>query len=59
MTLEELQRETLGEKNRRLRQEKCRDEEIYSSIIVTPFKRVGLRLCLDCGKNFASKRNAP
>jgi hypothetical protein len=42
MTLEGFQRETLVEKNRRLRQEKCRHEEIYSSIIVTPFKRVGL-----------------
>jgi hypothetical protein len=29
MTLEELQRETLVEKNRRLRQQKCRHEEIY------------------------------
>ena len=33
MTLDELVKETLVEKNRRLRQAKCSHEEVYSSTV--------------------------
>ena len=54
MTLEELTKETLSEKNRRLRQEKCQHEEIYSSTVAGPHGTFTNALCLDCGKSWAS-----
>jgi hypothetical protein len=50
MTLDELQRETLTEKNRRLQQAKCPHEEIYTSTVTGPDGAHTLRFCLDCGK---------
>lgn len=53
MTLEELQNETLVEKNRRLRQAKCPHEEVYSSTVWGPDGKHSLRFCLDCGARIA------
>jgi hypothetical protein len=50
LALEELQRETLVEKNRRLRQTKCKHEEVYSSSVTGPEGTHTTRFCLDCGK---------
>ncbi len=53
MTLEELQAETLTEKNRRLQQEKCRHNEIYCSTVVGPGGEFETRVCLDCCKSWS------
>jgi hypothetical protein len=52
MTLEELQRETLTEKNRRLRQLRCPHEEVYSSSVLGPDGTSSTRFCFDCGKTW-------
>jgi hypothetical protein len=52
MTIEELQRETLMEKNRRLLQEKCRHSEIYCSVACGPNGTFETRVCLDCLKSW-------
>ena len=49
MTLAELQRETLAEKNTRLRQEKCRHPEIWSSTFWCDGVTSTNRICLECG----------
>jgi hypothetical protein len=53
MTIEELVRETLVEKNRRLRQAKCCHEEVYSSTVAGPTGTSTNSFCLDCGKSWA------
>lgn len=52
MTLEELTNETLTQKNRRLRQEKCEHEEIFCSTVSTPDGSFETRGCFDCGKSW-------
>lgn len=52
MTLEELQRETLVEKNRRLRQLRCPHEEVYFSTMCGPDGTFTTSACLDCGKSW-------
>jgi hypothetical protein len=52
MNLEELARETLTQKNRRLRQERCRHVEIYSSSVTSPSGTFTNRFCLDCVKSW-------
>ncbi len=52
MTLAEQVRETLSEKNKRLRQEKCQHEEVYSSAVSGPDGSYANRFCLDCGKSW-------
>jgi hypothetical protein len=52
MTLEELTKETLTEKNRRIRQEKCQHEEVYCSTVSGPNGTFTNKLCLDCGKSW-------
>lgn len=54
MTLDDLVRETLIEKNRRLRQAKCKHEEIYSSTVMGPNGTFTNGFCLDCGKQLAA-----
>lgn len=58
MTLDELARETLTEKNRRLLQAKCEHEEVYSSAVTGPDGTYSNSFCLDCGKSFISAREA-
>lgn len=50
MTLKELVKETLVQKNRRMRQEKCSHEEVYSSTVIGPDGIFTNTFCLDCGK---------
>jgi hypothetical protein len=51
MTLTELANETLVQKHRRLMQEKCSHEEVYSSTVAG--ERVFTNsVCLDCGKSW-------
>ena len=52
MTLEELTRETLTQKNRRLRQEKCDHEEVFCSTVIGPSGAFETRGCFDCGKSW-------
>lgn len=49
MTLEELVRETLIEKNTRLLRAKCPHLEIYCSTVTGPDGTFSHRFCLDCG----------
>lgn len=53
MTLDELQRETLTEKNRRMRQAKCPHEGVYSSTVSSRDGEWTVRVCLDCGARLA------
>ncbi len=55
MTLAELVRETLSEKHKRLRQEKCQHEEVYSSAVSGADGRFTNRFCLDCGKSWHNR----
>lgn len=59
MTLAELARETLVEKNVRLQQEKCRHKEIYSSSVTSDWAYSTNRFCFDCGKSWHSSTPAP
>lgn len=52
MTLDELTKETLVEKNRRLRQERCEHEEVFCSTVSGPSGTFQTRGCLDCGKSW-------
>jgi hypothetical protein len=52
MTLEELTKETLVEKNRRLRQEKCEHGAVYSSTVAGHDGIFTTRFCMDCGKSW-------
>jgi hypothetical protein len=54
MTLDDLVKETLVEKNRRLRQEKCSHPEVYSSTVESRNGIFTNSFCLDCGKSFCS-----
>jgi hypothetical protein len=56
MTLQELQNETLAQKNRRLVQAKCAHEEIYCSTVLGPDGTHETRVCLDCGKSWNKSR---
>jgi hypothetical protein len=55
MTLDELVRETLTEKNRRLRQEKCKHKETYSQRCDGPSGSFASGFCWDCGKPWRSE----
>lgn len=50
MTLEALAAETLVQKNRRLRQEKCPHDFAHSSTVVSVAGAFTNRFCYDCGK---------
>lgn len=50
MTLDDMVKETLVEKNRRARQAKCPHEEVYSSTVAGPTGMFTNSFCLDCGK---------
>lgn len=52
MTLDELVAETLTQKNRRLRQEKCEHEEIFCSSVSSSAGTFQTRGCFDCGKTW-------
>lgn len=52
MTLAELAAETLTEKNRRLRQEKCHHNEVYCSTVIGPGAAYETRICFDCGMSW-------
>jgi hypothetical protein len=54
MTLTELANETLTQKHRRLMQEKCGHEEVYSSTVVSVDGAFTNSFCLDCGKSWHS-----
>lgn len=56
MTLDELVRETLTEKHRRLQQEKCKHEDTYSSTVDGPNGTFTNKLCFDCGKSWHSEK---
>lgn len=56
MTLAELMQETLTQKNRRLRQAKCRHEEVYSSTVSGLSGTFTNRFCLDCHKSWHSEQ---
>ena len=44
--------ETLTEKNRRLRQGKCKHEEVFSSTCAGPAGTFTTAVCIDCGKTW-------
>lgn len=54
LTVAELQAETLSQKHKRLMQEKCPHEEIYTSSVWCRDEEVTYqnRFCLDCGKSW-------
>jgi hypothetical protein len=52
LTLDELVNETLTQKHRRLRQERCRHEEVYSSTVASKDGVFTNSFCLDCGKSW-------
>ena len=52
MTLAQLVRETLTEKHRRLRQEKCKHEDTYSSGCTGPTGSYTNVFCWDCEKSW-------
>lgn len=54
--LRELVEETLVQKNRRLRQAKCKHEEIYCSTVTSAAGTFETRICLDCGKTWNNDR---
>jgi hypothetical protein len=54
MTLEELAKETLVQKHRRLMQSKCQHEEVHSSTVAGPHGIFTNSFCLDCGKSWHS-----
>lgn len=56
MTLQELAAETLVEKNRRLRQEKCRHEEMFTSTVTSPGGVYTNKVCMDCGASWHEER---
>jgi hypothetical protein len=57
MTLEELTKETLSQKHRRLMQAKCRHPEVYSSTVAGPSGVFTNSICLDCGKHWRSQES--
>jgi hypothetical protein len=58
MTIEELVRETLVEKSRRLRQEKCLHQEVYSTSCTSKEGAFQNSFCLDCGKAWFFRRRS-
>ena len=58
MTIDELQRETLTEKNTRLRQEKCRHPEVWSSSVRWGDVKSTSTVCVKCGKNLNERDEA-
>jgi hypothetical protein len=52
MNLAELAGETLTQKHRRKRQERCRHKEIYSSSVTSDWGDSTNSFCLDCGKSW-------
>lgn len=52
MTVAMLAAETLSEKNRRKRQEKCKHEEIFSSTCTGPAGTFTTAVCMECGKHW-------
>jgi hypothetical protein len=52
MTMTDLVNETLTQKHRRLMQEKCQHEEVYSSTVASPTGTFTNSFCLDCGKSW-------
>ena len=59
MTLEELVKETLVQKNTRLLQAKCKHEEVYCSTVLGPTGTYTHEICLDCWKSWRSKDGRP
>jgi hypothetical protein len=57
MTVDELVRKTLVEKNRRLRQAKC-SHRVYSSTVAGPTGTFSNSFCLDCGKSWHREYHA-
>lgn len=56
MTVQMLVAETLSEKNRRVRQEKCEHEEIFSSTCLGPAGEFTTAVCMECGKVWRAER---
>lgn len=54
MTLQELANETLTQKHRRLMQERCSHDEVYSSTVASRNGIFTNAFCLDCGKSLSS-----
>lgn len=52
MSLDELVKETLTQKHRRLMQEKCRHPDVYSSTVAGPSGTFTNSFCWDCGKSW-------
>lgn len=52
MTLDELVKETLVQKQKRLAREKCRHDEVYSSTVAGTTGTFTNSACLDCGKSW-------
>jgi hypothetical protein len=60
MTLDELTKETLSQKHRRLMQAKCCHPEVYSSTVLgtRPSGVFTNSVCLDCGKHWRSQESS-
>lgn len=52
MTVAMLAAETLTDKNRRLRQAKCKHEEVFSSTCAGPAGTFTTAVCMDCSKTW-------
>lgn len=57
MTVQMLVRETLTEKNRRLRQAKCPHEEIFSSTCSGPAGTFTTSVCLECACTWRTQQS--
>jgi hypothetical protein len=58
MNLEQLVKETLVQKHRRLMRAKCRHREVYSSTVLGPDGTATSAFCLECGKSLRSNEPA-
>ncbi len=56
VNVHDLAAEALSAKHRRLMQDKCAHEEIYSSAVRGPLGFSENRFCLDCGKSWHSSK---
>lgn len=59
MTVAMLTAETLTEKNKRLRQTKCKHEEVFSSTCAGSAGTSTTAVCMDCGKTWRGKVRDP
>lgn len=58
LTVAMLVAETLTQKNRQLRQEKCNHPEVFSSTCIGPAGTFTTAVCIECGKTWRGEVKA-